>query len=267
MRTAAEAMILSILISAMALAEPRTMERFRPAPLPTEVLRQQERVSRLLPAETKVRVSLAVREFAGDPALAAADADAAKLAEGAVRTQLGSLGSMDVTALVFLVMAEASRGAEEDMRAALAELEKFNQAKQSLREQLARLREQYRNLPATRAEPTPLIPVRKLPPGLVPLVAREQPKPILMAQAPNSGLMYPVVPSVQMGDAKTIAAAELPAEIRGTERQLDSLGELSDELSLKLQILMDRRSKLISTLSNILKKIAQTQDEVIQNIK
>jgi len=39
------------------------------------------------------------------------------------------------------------------------------------------------------------------------------------------------------------------------------------ELSLKLQILMDRRAKIIQTLSNILKKISQTSDTIIANIK
>lgn len=37
--------------------------------------------------------------------------------------------------------------------------------------------------------------------------------------------------------------------------------------SLRLQMMMDRRSKFMSTLSNILKKSAETQSSLIQNIK
>ena len=44
-------------------------------------------------------------------------------------------------------------------------------------------------------------------------------------------------------------------------------GGISEEMSLKLQVQMERRSKIIQTLSNILKKISNTQDGMISNIK
>jgi hypothetical protein len=37
--------------------------------------------------------------------------------------------------------------------------------------------------------------------------------------------------------------------------------------SLRLQMTMDRRSKFIITLSNMMKKISSTQDTTIQKIK
>ena len=48
---------------------------------------------------------------------------------------------------------------------------------------------------------------------------------------------------------------------------LDSMCDLSDMTSLRLQMTMDRRSKFISTLSQIMKKISTTQDILVQNIK
>ena len=42
--------------------------------------------------------------------------------------------------------------------------------------------------------------------------------------------------------------------------RMDEMSEISEELSLKLQMAMDRRSKFISTLSQIMKKISETQD-------
>ncbi len=42
---------------------------------------------------------------------------------------------------------------------------------------------------------------------------------------------------------------------------------ISQEMSLSLQITMDRRSKVTQTLSNIMKKISTTQDVLVQNIK
>ena len=56
----------------------------------------------------------------------------------------------------------------------------------------------------------------------------------------------------------------LPNELN---EKLDGMGGMSSESSLRLQMTLDRRSKLISTLSNIMKKISNTQDALIQNIK
>ena len=49
--------------------------------------------------------------------------------------------------------------------------------------------------------------------------------------------------------------------------QLGRMNEISEELSLRLQMAMDRRSKFISILSQMMKKISTTQDILVQNIK
>ena len=52
----------------------------------------------------------------------------------------------------------------------------------------------------------------------------------------------------------------------GQESQ-DLDADIGEELSLKLQMAMERRSKIIQTLSNIMKKISTTQDTIVRNIK
>ena len=49
--------------------------------------------------------------------------------------------------------------------------------------------------------------------------------------------------------------------------KLKGMNEMSEMTTLRLQMTMDRRSKFISTLSNIMKKISTTQDTLVQNIK
>src|SRR6266478_4556143 len=49
--------------------------------------------------------------------------------------------------------------------------------------------------------------------------------------------------------------------------QLDSLSEMGEMESLRLQMAMDRLSKLMSTLSNLLKKISDTQSSIVANLK
>lgn len=47
----------------------------------------------------------------------------------------------------------------------------------------------------------------------------------------------------------------------------DSTNDMSEMDSLQLQMMMDRRSKFVAALNNIMKKIDDTQDTIIQNLK
>ena len=61
--------------------------------------------------------------------------------------------------------------------------------------------------------------------------------------------------------------AELDQAIDDVTSELDSLSELGETESLRLQMAMDRMSKAMSTLSNILKKISDTSGQITQNLK
>lgn len=47
----------------------------------------------------------------------------------------------------------------------------------------------------------------------------------------------------------------------------DSLSGMSEQQQLQLQMMMDRRQKLLETLSNLLKKAAETEQTITQNLK
>ena len=49
--------------------------------------------------------------------------------------------------------------------------------------------------------------------------------------------------------------------------ELGTISDMSETESLRLQMIMDRLSKLMSTLSNVLKQSADTQKTIIQNTK
>ena len=71
------------------------------------------------------------------------------------------------------------------------------------------------------------------------------------------------------GQAATLKAttAELDQAIDEVKAELDSLSEMGETESLRLQMAMDRMSKLMSTLSNILKKASDTSGQITQNLK
>jgi hypothetical protein len=51
------------------------------------------------------------------------------------------------------------------------------------------------------------------------------------------------------------------------KQDLDSISEMGEMESLRLQMTMDRMSKMMSTLSNLLKKISCTASRITQNLK
>ena len=60
---------------------------------------------------------------------------------------------------------------------------------------------------------------------------------------------------------------ELEAAADEVKGELDALSEMGEMESLRLQMAMDRMSKLMSTLSNILKKSSETGSRITQNLK
>lgn len=61
--------------------------------------------------------------------------------------------------------------------------------------------------------------------------------------------------------------ADLDKVIAEIKSDVDSMSEMGEVESLRLQMAMDRLSKMMSTLSNILKKLSDTAGEITQNLK
>ena len=51
------------------------------------------------------------------------------------------------------------------------------------------------------------------------------------------------------------------------QARLDSMSEMGEMESLRLQMAMDRLSKFMNTLSNLLKKSSDTASGIVQNLK
>jgi uncharacterized protein YukE len=60
---------------------------------------------------------------------------------------------------------------------------------------------------------------------------------------------------------------QIAQDVAGLKSDLDSMSELGEMASLRLQMAMDRMSKLMTTLSNVLKKISDTAEQITQNLK
>jgi len=175
----------------------------------------------------------------------------------AVRAQVRSrfagqpLSEMDVEALVIMVMMEGAAAEEQMTRDLLEQMKKANAAKEKLRALQAETRKQVeRNAGKQGAE-------RCVAPLCGGLQAAARETAVAMREA-RVGFNPP---------EKIDDLAQLRAVNVELKAKLDSMNEMSEMTSLRLQMMMDRRSKFIETLSNIMKKISATQDTLVQNLK
>ena len=69
------------------------------------------------------------------------------------------------------------------------------------------------------------------------------------------------------GAGGAVIRADVDKARETIKNKLDSLSEMGEMESLRLQMAMDRMSKMMSTLSNLLKKVSDTASEITQNLK
>lgn len=104
-------------------------------------------------------------------------------------------------------------------------------------------------------------------------VTRLQPMPNALArprskaQTLSQGRALLARAKAQRAEAPDATKAELDARMKELKNDLDSLSEMGEMESLRLQMAMDRVAKLMSTLSNLLKKASDTQSAIVQNLK
>jgi hypothetical protein len=100
----------------------------------------------------------------------------------------------------------------------------------------------------------------------------EQVKAITAAKKGFRDKARPVLPDEVDAEAvfhlvATLYAKQLQAELGGLLDKANAAGELSELDQLRLQMAMDRLAKMMSTLSNILKKMSDTASQITQNLK
>lgn len=149
---------------------------------------------------------------------------------------LGRLPDGDVEALAFLVMMEASRSAQEDLKTIMEGVKQINSSKDALRQTNAKSR----------------VATAGLRNGTQTEVA--QPR---VAQNVARVAIQPV----------PVPKPEFDTRLAVARNNLDSLNEMGDMESLRLQMAMDRMSKFMSMLSNLLKKVSDTGSTITQNLK
>lgn len=138
----------------------------------------------------------------------------------AVRVEVRPADNADVESLAFVVMMQAARSSQDDLRAIMDQVGAVTAQKKKARKALG--------------------------------------------QQPERGLDLLSVTSLM---STAVMKSELDAVFDELKNDLDSMSEMGEMESLRLQMAMDRMSKMMSTLSNLLKKMSDTASQITQNLK
>jgi putative addiction module CopG family antidote len=168
----------------------------------------------------------------------------------------------DVSAMCYVVMMEAVQDTDADLALIMGEVKAMTAAKQALRTLLNKVaRDVAAN--AWQADGQPPLNLNSGMGSAGSYYTSQMPTP---DPGSSGGVTFTPVNLVP-GSAPLTTVAQLKAILSNLQANLDSMNEISEIASLRLQMVMDRRSKLVSTLSNIMKKISVTEETIVQNMK
>jgi putative addiction module CopG family antidote len=184
--------------------------------------------------------------------------EARAAASSATYPVLGAMPEGDIEAPVYIVLMEAVKSAQEDLKAIMAQVKAINAAKQAHRELLEQMQhDQAANFGRDQDEPLDFSS------GLGSERAYHR-VPMPHADPSTDGGVRYVVTDLHPGK---ITKAALCAIVDTMNNKLDSLSDMGEMASLRLQMAMDRLSKIRATLSNMLKKLGDTAQTITQNLK
>jgi hypothetical protein len=167
----------------------------------------------------------------------------------------------DVESLIASTMMDAVKGAEDDIRTIMAGVKAINATKRRLRHLLSQINRDVVAATVSELEGNGIAFSSR---GLGGERAYQQVEIPVPDVDSRGGVQVAVVSLV---DGKIISKSQLDGAADAIKNQLDSMSELGETESLRLQMAMDRLSKLMAALSNLLKKISDTSDAIIDNMK
>ena len=175
---------------------------------------------------------------------------------------LGALSGQDIEATAFLVLMQAAKSAQEDLKAIMKSVKAINSAKSAQRDLIAKTGYDIaENVGQCHGKPPPLsFAVRG-----VGSQTEYHHMPLPYPDPESPGGVRRVPTNMHKGPIKDVCV--LRAIQDELKNGLDSMSEMGEMESLRMQMAMDRMSKMMSTLSNLFKKMSDTSSAIISNLK
>jgi hypothetical protein len=191
----------------------------------------------------------------------------ASTVEASAKARFGNqLQNGDIESLVFIVLMQATDDQDKDLQEIMNQTQAINQQKNKLREVQSQATVAQNELnkqmagEKTRGGKTnsPTDAVRCTSPACAQL-AQKASEANQLAPATGSAARYAV--------SATPTAAQLQELQNQAKSGLDSMNEMSEMTSMRLQMAMDRKSKFYETLSNLMKSVSDSQSSILQNLR
>lgn len=206
--------------------------------------------------------------------------EAAGSATPGLGTHIGGFAGVpagdDIMAMAFAVMREAAQSAREDLKAIMAGVKAINEQKAGWRA-IANTLNGYAAAGAGKPDDFAASQMGSaIPRGSA---SSLQGKPVGAGTLDRDALFFNMPDSngatVTGGFAVQgtgtqdgmVTKKDIDRARETVKNTLDSMSEMGEMESLRLQMAMDRMSKMMSTLSNLLKKVSDTASAITQNIK
>ncbi|MCC6810283.1 MAG: hypothetical protein IT381_22830 [Deltaproteobacteria bacterium] len=193
---------------------------------------------------------------------------------GIVYKNLAGMGDGDIMALAFIVMMEAAKSAREDLKAIMDGVKAINKEKEGWRQ----VSNEVNKLAAGTAGKNEDFKANEIPNIKTGGQSSLDGKPVgtyvldgnnlrFNTPGPDGSVAKNGLVIAGTGAGGAVTKKDIDTAKDTVKNKLDSLSEMGEMESLRLQMAMDRLSKLMSTLSNLLKKASETASGITQNIK
>lgn len=189
----------------------------------------------------------------------------------------------DIASMCFMVLMEATNDQDKDLEMIMAETKAQTKTKQAMRDVISKVGKDTAGNAAQQINDANGNPFSDgpHPPSSYPGTAGQGStdgsfytgSAAIPVANPNAAGGYDAVNTVLWtksgadGNATGPNYTELKSIQDDLKGRLDSMNEMSEMTSMRLQMAMDRRSKFVEALSNIMKKIDSTQETIVQNLK
>ena len=214
-------------------------------------LRGERMHSKLVPS-AKEKLQAASDKFLRSPTSdskgASLETDAKRAAVDAFPGHLTSAGSGDIEAIAFIVLMQAAKDIESDLKEMMNSVKAINDRKKHLQDQIATIKA---NQPGNK--------------NGIQDDSRNQSiikKKFTFTETKHLKIRLPVVVS-----EKIVAIKDPKMQTEKLQSEKDTLGDISNEMSLKIQMYQERHSRFMQMLSNMMKKLSDTDSAIISNLK
>jgi hypothetical protein len=221
-----------------------------------DIRKRMESFTGLLQPSARLKVDRLARSLEEQIYSLAGKDDLYDLSLSAIKGQSGDLGPIDIESVAILVMSEVANSGEQALKEIMAEMHRTNQEKERQRDLIKFMKAQQASAKKSPAEPEP---GSQMPPADLESPGKDK-----------SATEATATSRLNIKQTRTPVLPPTPCQeevIRNAEENLNSLDGISEQQQIELQEASDRNQKILGVIADCLKKISDSAESEIANLK